>query len=58
MATQLTYARITKITTPGRYFAGGNGLHLLVKSVAQRYRVFRYKFNGKRQDMGLGARKR
>ena len=55
MATQLTYARITKITTPGRYFDGGTGLHLLVRSATKQYWVFRFKFAGKRQDMGLGV---
>ena len=55
MAAQLTYARIAKIATPGRYFDGGTGLHLLVKSATKKYWVFRYKFNGKRQDMGLGV---
>ena len=55
MATQLTYARIAKATTPGRYFDGGTGLHLLVKSATQKYWVFRFVFDGKRQDMGLGV---
>ena len=55
MAAQLTYARIAKITTPGRYFDGGTGLHLLARSATKKYWVFRYKFNGKRQDMGLGV---
>ena len=55
MATQLTYAQITKITNPGRYFDGGSGLHLLVKSATKKYWVFRFKFNGTRQDMGLGV---
>jgi hypothetical protein len=55
MATQLTYARIIKLTIPGRYFDGGTGLHLLVKSATKKYWVFRYTFNGARQDMGLGV---
>lgn len=55
MATQLTYARIAKITIPGRYFDGGTGLHLLVKSATRKYWVFRFMFNGARQDMGLGV---
>ena len=55
MATQLTYAQIAKITTPGRYFDGGTGLHLLVKSATKKYWVFRFKFSGKRQDMGIGV---
>jgi len=55
MATQMTYTRIAKITTPGRYFDGGTGLHLLVKSATKKYWVFRFMFNGIRQDMGLGV---
>jgi integrase len=55
MATQLTYAKIIKNTAPGRYFDGGTGLHLLVKSETKKYWVFRFMFNGTRQDMGLGV---
>jgi len=55
MATQLTFARINKLTTPGRYFDGGTGLHLLVRSATKKYWVFRFMFNGVRQDMGLGV---
>lgn len=55
MATQLTYVQIAKTTKPGRYFDGGTGLHLLVKSATKKYWVFRFKFNGARQDMGLGV---
>lgn len=55
MATQLTFARISKTATPGRYFDGGTGLHLLVQSATKKYWVFRYMFNGKRRDMGLGV---
>ena len=55
MATQLTYARISKLKKPGRYFDGGSGLHLLIKKTGSRYWVFRFKFNSKRQDMGLGV---
>ena len=55
MVTQLTYAKIVKLTTPGRYFDGGTGLHLLVRSATKKYWVFRHKFNGKRQDMGFGV---
>jgi hypothetical protein len=54
MATQLTYARIANMATPGRYFDGGNELHLLVKSAIKKYCVFRFVFDGNRQDMGLG----
>ena len=55
MAIQLTYARISKLHNPGRYFDGGSGLHLLIKKTGSKYWVFRFKFNGKRQDMGLGV---
>ena len=55
MATRLTYARISKLNKPGRYFDGGSGLHLLIKKTGSRYWVFRFKFNSKRQDMGLGV---
>ena len=55
MATQLTYARISKLSKPGRYFDGGTGLHLLIKKTGSKYWVFRFKLDGKRQDMGLGV---
>jgi integrase len=55
MATQLVYARISKLSKPGRYFDGGTGLHLLIKKTGKKYWVFRFKLNGKRQDMGLGV---
>ncbi len=55
MATQLTYARISKLSKPGRYFDGGTGLHLLIKKTGNKYWVFRFKLDGKRQDMGLGV---
>lgn len=55
MATQLTYAKIAKLTKPGRYFDGGSGLHLLVKKTGSRYWIFRFKFDQKRQDKGFGV---
>jgi len=55
MATQLTYARISKLDKPGRYFDGGSGLHLLIKKTGNKYWVFRFKHDDKRQDMGLGV---
>ncbi len=55
MATQLTFARISKLSNPGRYFDGGTGLHLLIKKTGKKYWVFRFKLDGKRQDMGLGV---
>jgi len=50
MATQLTYARISKLSKPGRYFDGGTGLHLLIKKTGNKYWVFRFKLDGKRRD--------
>ena len=55
MATQLTNTRIAKTTTPGRYFDGGSGLHLLVKTASKKYWVFRFTINGRRHDQGLGV---
>lgn len=55
MATQLTFARISKLSKPGRYFDGGTGLHLLIKKTGSKYWVFRFKLDGKRRDMGLGV---
>ena len=49
MATQLTYARISKLTSPSRYFDGGSVLHLLIKKTGRKYWVFRFKHDGKRQ---------
>ncbi len=55
MATQLTYARISKLSKPGRYFDGGTGLHLLINKTGNKYWVFRFKLDGRRRDMGLGV---
>ncbi len=55
MASSLTYTRIAKLNTPGRYFDGRTGLHLLIKSASRKYWVFRFSYGGKRQDMGLGV---
>lgn len=55
MAKQLQYAQIAKATTPGRYFDGGSGLHLLIKRSGRKYWVLRYTFAGRRRDMGLGV---
>eukprot|EP01037_Dinobryon_pediforme_P005931 gene5931-6001_t len=51
-ATPLT-AKAVMAKPPGRY-ADGNRLHLLVKPSGARSWVFRYVFEGKRIDMGLG----
>ncbi len=42
-----------KSAPPGRHFDGGN-LHLYVRSDGTRSWVFRYVFNGRRRDLGLG----
>lgn len=51
-ATPLTAKAVTS-RPPGRY-ADGNKLHLLVKPTGARSWVFRYVFEGKRFDMGVG----
>ncbi len=55
MSAQLTYKRVLTLTQPGRYFDGGTGLHLLVRSPDKRYWVYRYTHKGKRRDLGLGV---
>lgn len=55
MASQLTYAFISKEIKPGRYFDGRSGLHLLVRSNQSKYWIYRFQHQGKRQDMGLGV---
>lgn len=55
MANQLTYAFISKEMKTGRYFDGRSGLHLLVKSNQAKYWIYRFQYQGKRQDMGLGV---
>lgn len=55
MSAQLTFKRIQTLSEPGRYFDGGTGLHLLVKSSDKKYWVFRHTQNGKRHDLGLGV---
>jgi len=44
----------TAISTPGRYSDGG-GLYLVVGAGASRKWVFRFRWNGKLRDMGLGG---
>lgn len=52
----LTDILIQKLTKAGRYTDDKTkGLHLWVKPSVQKYWVFRYTVNGKRQGMGLGA---
>ena len=54
MHRKLTFATVSKLSTPGRYFDGGNCLHLFIKPNGSRYYIFRYQLNGRRRDMGLG----
>jgi integrase len=51
---KLTHVFISKSKKPGRYYDGGNCLHLLIKSNGSKFFIFRYQLNGKRHDMGLG----
>ena len=52
----LTDMIIHKLTKVGRHTDDKTkGLHLWVKPSMQKYWVFRYTFNGKRQGMGLGV---
>jgi len=52
----LTDIVIQKMSKVGRHTDDKTkGLHLWVKSPTQKYWVFRYTINGKRQGMGLGA---
>lgn len=55
MASQLTYAFISKECKAGRYFDGRSGLHLLIRSNQSKYWIYRFQYQGKRQDMGLGV---
>ena len=54
MPRKLTHVFISKSKKPGRYYDGGNCLHLLIKSNGSKFFIFRYQLNGKRHDMGLG----
>ena len=52
----LTEITLRKIINPGRYTDSQvKGLHLWVKTSGQRYWIFRYTFDGKRQGMSVGA---
>ena len=53
---QLTDIVIKNLTQAGRYTDNNTkGLHLWVKSVNQKYWVFRYTINGKQNAVSLGA---
>lgn len=57
MVNRLTAVTVTKLNTPGLYF-DGDGLLLKVvqgRDALIKFWVFRYRFDGKRRDMGLGS---
>ncbi len=51
---KLSARAVASATKPGRYSDGG-GLHLVVAPDGSRKWVFRFAWNGKQRDMGLGA---
>jgi len=51
---RLTARRVATVTDPG-YHADGGGLYLQVTSSGAKSWVFRYRFEGRRPEMGLGA---
>lgn len=50
---RLTARRVTAVTEPG-YHADGGGLYLQVTASGAKSWVFRYRFEGRRPEMGLG----
>lgn len=50
---RLTTRRVTTVTEPG-YHADGGGLYLQVSATGAKSWVFRYRFEGRRPEMGLG----
>jgi len=50
---RLTARRVTTVTDPG-YHADGGGLYLQVTASGAKSWVFRYRFEGRRPEMGLG----
>jgi len=50
---RLTARRVTTVTDPG-YHADGGGLYLQVTASGSKSWVFRYRFEGRRPEMGLG----
>ena len=50
----LTVTEVKNFKTPGMH-ADGNGLYLKVKRADAKYWIFRFTFEGKRYDMGLGS---
>jgi integrase len=56
--TKLTHQFVNNVTEPGRYFDGGNNLHLLVRkgeSGPRKYFCSRVTVNGRRLDRSLGT---
>lgn len=51
---KLNAKQIENLTEPGTY-DDGDGLRLMVKASGSKSWVFRYQFQGKRRDMGLGS---
>lgn len=51
---KLTAKEVESITTPGRYSAGG-GLYLDVRKNLSKSWLYRYQFQGKRTQLGLGG---
>ena len=54
MSHPLNYQFVHNIKNPGRYFFNETGLHLLVTKNINKYWIFRFMMDGKRQDMSLG----
>ena len=55
MAMQFTHKELFNLSETGRYYLGGTGLHFWVKPNGNKYWVFRYTYDGKRCDLGLGS---
>ena len=51
---RLSARQVDLASVPGRY-GDGSGLHLVVGANGRKQWVFRYRLNGARRDMGLGA---
>jgi len=51
---KLNAKQVENLTEPGTY-DDGDGLRLMVKASGSKSWVFRYQFQGKRRDMGLGS---
>jgi hypothetical protein len=51
---QLTPDSVSKAKEPG-YYADGQNLYLQVSASGSKSWIFRYRFNGKQREMGLGS---